>query len=93
MSDIEFNGHYLINNNDVSLDAVNLYISYALDRSSKDSNINFTLANYLFGYVKLIENSDPDKYKKRCYGIGFDSRSEFLFSNGSFAKKCHYFWS
>ena len=63
MSDIEFNGHYLINNNDVSLDAVNLYISYALDRSPKDSNINFTLANYLFGYVKLIGNSDPDKYK------------------------------
>ena len=63
MPDIEFNGYCLINNNDVSLDGVNLYISYALNRWSKDLNINFTLANLLFGSVKLIENSDADKYK------------------------------
>ena len=37
----------------------------------------------LFGGVKLARNSDPDKYVYTTYGIGFDSRSEFLLSDGN----------
>ena len=59
----------------------------------KYSNIDFTLNNCLSGSVKLTENTDPDKYKYSGYGIGFDSRSEFLFTDGSMGKKCHYIWS
>ena len=36
--------------------------------------------------VKLTRNADLDKYKYSGYGIGFDSRSEFLFTNRSFGK-------
>ena len=36
--------------------------------------------------VKLPENSDLDKYKYTSYGIGFESRSEFLFTDESFGK-------
>ena len=38
-----------------------------------------TLAIFLFGAVKL--NADSDKYKYFGYGIGFDSRRSFTFSN------------
>ena len=31
-------------------------------------------------------NDDLDKYKYEGYGIGFDSRSEFLFTDGSYGK-------
>ena len=41
-------------------------------------NTDFTLGNYLFWSVKLIKNADPDKYIYTGYGIGFNSRSEFL---------------
>ena len=37
----------------------------------------------LFGSVKLTMNTDPDKYKYRGYGIGFDSCSEFPFTGGN----------
>ena len=40
----------------------------------------------VFGSVKLTKNADPGKYKYICYGIGFDSRSEFSFSDGSMGK-------
>ena len=36
----------------------------------------------LFGGVKLAKNADPDKYVYTGYGIGFYSRSEFLFTDG-----------
>ena len=50
------------------------------------------LTNFSFASVKLTKNDDPDKYKYSGYGLGFDSRSEFLFTDGSFRKKCYYFW-
>ena len=34
----------------------------------------------------LTKNADLDKYKYTGYGIGFDSRSEFLFTDGSYRK-------
>ena len=46
LPDIKFNGNYFIsNNNDPSLDAVNLYICYELDRWSRDLDADFTLGN------------------------------------------------
>ena len=59
------------------MDALNLYICYELDRWSKDLDTDFTLANWLFGSVKLTKNADPDKYKYSGYNTGFDSRSGF----------------
>ena len=40
----------------------------------------------MFGSVKLTKNADLDKYKYTSYGIGFDARSEFLFTDGSYGK-------
>ena len=44
------------------------------------------LSNYLFGSVRLTKNADLDKYKYTDYGIGFDSRSESLFTDGSYGE-------
>ena len=65
---------------------INLYISYTLGPQLKHLSTDFTLSNCLFGSVKLTKNSDLDKYKYTSYGIGFDSRSEFLFTDGSYEK-------
>ena len=46
----------------------------------------FLLNNCLFGSVKLNKNAGLDKYKYSSYSIGFDSRSEFLFTDGSVGK-------
>ena len=35
----------------------------------------------MFGTVRLTKNAYPDKYSSWRYGIGFDSRSLFLFPN------------
>ena len=87
LSDIKFNEHCLINNNnDPSLGGVNLYICYMLDRWSRDSDTDFTLGNCLFGSINLTMNVDPDKYKYRGYGIGFDSPSQFPFTDRSMGK-------
>ena len=40
----------------------------------------------MFESVNLTKNADLDKYKYRGYYIGFDSRSEFSFTDGSFGK-------
>ena len=40
----------------------------------------------MFGSVKLTKNANLDKYKYCSYGIGFNSLSEFLFTDGSFGK-------
>ena len=65
---------------------VNLYISYTLDRQSKDLDTDFTPGNCLFGAVKLTKNADPDKYKYSGYEIGFDSPSQFSWRDGSYEK-------
>ena len=51
-------------------------------------NVNrfYISSNCLFGSVKLTTNADPDKYRCSCYGIGFVSRSEFSFTDGSMEK-------
>ena len=65
---------------------INLYISYTLNPWLRNLNIDFTLKNCLFGSVKLTKNADPDKCKYSGYEIGFDSRSEFSFTDGSVGK-------
>ena len=49
---------------------VNIYIVY--DLKSNLNNCDPTLANCLFGAVKLTKNKDIDKYKYSGYRIGFD---------------------
>ena len=63
---------------------VNIYIVYKL--SSNLNKFDFVLEDCLFGAVKLTKNADTNKYKHSGYGIGFDSRRTFLFSDGSFAQ-------
>ena len=60
---------------------INLYISYILNPHLRNLNTDFTLGNSLFGPVKLTKNADLDKYKYTGYGIGFDFRSECLFTD------------
>ena len=45
-----------------------------------------SLNNCLFGSVKLTKNANLDKYKYSCYSIGFDSRWDFSYTDGSMGK-------
>ena len=71
-----FNGHCLINNISIPKKVINI----------RCLNTDFTIKNWLFGSVKLTKNADPDKCKYSGYDIGFDSRSECLFTDGSMGK-------
>ena len=84
---IYFNGHCLIKNSIYNPNkVVSIYISYALTLWFRNLNTYFALKNFLFGSVKLTKNTDTDKYKYSDYGIGFDSCSEFLFTDESMGK-------
>ena len=37
--------------------------------------------NCLFGPMELTKDADPDKYWYIGYGIGFDARSQFSWTN------------
>ena len=74
------------NNISIPKKVVNLYISYTLGLQLKNLNTDFTVGSCLFGSVKLTKNADPDKYKYTGYGIGLNSRSESLLTNGSYGK-------
>ena len=68
---------------------INLYISYKLNPELRNVNTDFTfnaLNNCLFWSVKLTKSPDLDKYKYSGYSIGFDSCSEFVFTDRSFAE-------
>ena len=52
----------------------------------KKFNTDFAVNICLFGSIKLTKNADLDKYKYSAYGIGFDSRSKSLFTDGSIQK-------
>ena len=86
LPDMNFNGYCLIKNISIPKKVINLYISYTLGRQLRNLNTDFTLRNCLFGPVKLTKNADPDNYKYSGYGIGFNSLSEFLFTDGSYGK-------
>ena len=46
----------------------------------------FYTGELLFGPVELTKNANPDKYKYSGYGIQFESRSNFSFTDGSMGK-------
>ena len=59
---MNFNGHCLIKNTiSIYKKVINPYISYTLGRQLRYLNTDFTLANCLFGSVKLTKNADLDK--------------------------------
>ena len=79
LPDISFNGYSLINNNiSILIKTINLYISYILSPWLRNLNTHFTLNHYLFEFVELTKNANPDKYK---YSV-----SEFSFTNVSMRK-------
>ena len=84
--DINFNGHWLINIIYIPKKVINVYNSYTLNPWLRNLSTDFTLNDSLFGCVKLTKNADPDKYKYRGYGIGFDSSLEFSLTDGSMGK-------
>ena len=87
LPDTNFNGHCLAKINiSIPKKVINLYISSKLNSQLRNLNTDFTLNNCLLGSVKLTKNADIDKYKYSGYSIGFDSRSEFLFTDGSYGK-------
>ena len=87
LPDINFNGHCLIKSNtSIPKKVINLHISCKLNPPLRNSNTDFTLNNCLLGSVKLTKNADLDKYKYSGYDKGLDSRSELLFTDGSFGK-------
>ena len=87
LPDINFNGHCLMKSNiSIPKKVINLYICYTLGLQLRNLNTDFTLVNCLFGSVKLTKNADLDKYKYTGYGMAFDSRSEFLFIDGTYGK-------
>ena len=60
---------------------VNVYAVYEITNFHGIENYP-TLANALFGAVKLTKNADIDKYKYSAYGIGFDGKGFFLHPSG-----------
>ena len=94
LPDINVNEHCLINNICIPKKVINIYISYTLTPQLEKLNTGFTKLNldftrlndWLFGSVKLTKSLDAGKYKYSGYGIGFYSRSEFLFTDGSMGK-------
>ena len=82
--DINFNRHCSIISTPKKV--ISWYISYTLSPWLRKLNTDFTWNNSLFVSLKLTKNADLDKYKYSGNGIGFDSRSEFLFSDGSMEK-------
>ena len=60
---------------------VNLYAVYEITNFHDIDNYP-TLANALFGAVKLTKNADIDKYKYSGYEIGFDGKRFFSHPSG-----------
>ena len=52
-------------------------MSRILNQWTESLITEFTLGNFLFGFIKLIKNTHTDKYVYTGYGIGFNLRSKF----------------
>ena len=59
---------------------VNIYIVYELN--TKNSIVNLTLVNCLFGAVKLTKHPNIDHYKYSGHGTKFDRGKVYLLGNG-----------
>ena len=64
---------------------VNLYVVYEITNFHDIGNYP-TLANALFGAIKLTKNAEIDKYKYFRYGIGFDGHGSFSNPSGGDGK-------
>ena len=62
---------------------VNIYIVYEINLWPECWFYVTKFFFFFFGAVKLIKNSGFDKYKYSGYGTGFNSRRNFLLSDGS----------
>ena len=87
LPDMNFDGHCLIKK-DISIPkkVINLYF-YTLGPRLRNLNKYFTLGNRFFRSEELTKNADLDKDNCTGYDIGFDSRSEYLFTDRSYGKK------
>ena len=65
---------------------MNLYISYTLGPQLRNLNTYFALGYCLFRPIKLAKDADLDKYQYTGYSIGFDSCSQFSFTDRSCVK-------
>ena len=63
---------------------VNLFIFYELNSCPLDLETDFTLADCLFGGVKIY--AIPDKYSYSGYGIEFNTRGYHSLSDGGIFK-------
>ena len=87
LSAMNFNGYCLMKNYiSIPKKVMKSFISYTLGLQLRILNTYFTLDNCLFGSATLLKNADLDKCKYNGFGIGFDSCSEFLFTDGSYGK-------
>ena len=86
LPDMNFNRHCLKNKIYIPKKVINIYSFYLLNPWLKNLSTYFTLTNCSFGSVKLTKNANPDKYKYSGYGIGFDSCSDFSFTDKSMWK-------
>ena len=77
--------------NYTSPNRISFFIVYKLGTWSRDLNTGFTLKDCLFGSVKLVRNTDPDKYVCTGYGIGFNLRSAFSLTDDSTGKNATIF--
>ena len=66
--------------------AVNIYTFYEMNLWNYIDGSDPTIGNSLFGAVKLVKNSDIDKYKYSEYGLGFDMKGTFSFPTGGLGK-------
>ena len=64
----------------------NIYLVYEIVGGYSGDDNYPTLEITLFGAVKLTKNADIDEYWYSDYGIGFDRRSGFSFSDGRFGQ-------
>ena len=60
---------------------MNIYVVYKITNFPKIDSYP-TLANALFGGVKLTKNGDIDKYRYFRYGIGFDGKGFYSHPSG-----------
>ena len=87
LPDINFDGNCLINNIiPIFKKVINLDITPILNPWLRNLKTDLTLKNRLFGFEKLTKNADQDKSNYSGYGIGFDSHSEFSFTDESMGK-------
>ena len=86
LPDINFNWFCLIKNISFPKNVINLYIFYILNQQLRNWNTDFTINKCWFESLEPTKNADLDEYKFSSCGIGFDSRLEFLFTDGSLGK-------